>query len=86
MLRMLRVNQYSPRPLARSLKIQPNTTGIAYMIRRCVGSAVVGVTACITSPDFEHFSDDVAALASSSLPLSRDKRWRLKVVLEKAKV
>lgn len=33
-----------------------------------------GVTACITSPDFEHFSDDVAALASSSLPLSRDKR------------
>lgn len=33
-----------------------------------------GVTACITSPDFERFSDDVAALASSSLPLSRDRR------------
>ena len=33
-----------------------------------------GVAACLTSPDFECFSDDVAALASSSLPLSRDKR------------
>jgi CHAD domain-containing protein len=33
-----------------------------------------GVTQCITSPDFEHFSDDVAALAASSPPLSRDKR------------
>ena len=33
-----------------------------------------GVTACITSADFERFSDDVAALAASSLPLSRDKR------------
>jgi len=37
-------------------------------------SAWSGVLACITSPDFDHFSDDVAALASSSLPLSRDKR------------
>jgi CHAD domain-containing protein len=33
-----------------------------------------GVTACLASPDLEHFLDDVAALASSSLPLSRDKR------------
>jgi CHAD domain-containing protein len=33
-----------------------------------------GVTVCITSPDFERFTDDVAALASSSLPLSRDRR------------
>jgi CHAD domain-containing protein len=33
-----------------------------------------GVAACIVSPDFERFTDDVAALASSQLPLSRDQR------------
>ena len=33
-----------------------------------------GVAACIASSDFESFTDDVAALASSQLPLSRDKR------------
>ncbi len=32
------------------------------------------VSACITSADFERFTDDVASLASSSLPLSRDRR------------
>ena len=36
--------------------------------------AWTGVAASITSADFECFIDDVAALASSSLPLSRDKR------------
>jgi CHAD domain-containing protein len=33
-----------------------------------------GVGACIANTDFERFTDDVAALASSQLPLSRDKR------------
>lgn len=37
-------------------------------------AAWAGVAQCLASPDFEHFSDDVAALASSSLPLGRDKR------------
>lgn len=32
------------------------------------------VAACIASSDFERFTDDVAALASSRLPFSRDKR------------
>jgi triphosphatase len=32
------------------------------------------VGACIANADFERFIDDVAALASSQLPLSRDKR------------
>jgi CHAD domain-containing protein len=33
-----------------------------------------GVSACIASADFERLTDDVASLASSSLPLSRDRR------------
>jgi triphosphatase len=37
-------------------------------------TAWAGVVACVTGADFERFSDDVAALASTSLPLSRDKR------------
>lgn len=32
------------------------------------------VGTCLASPDFERFIDDVAALASSQLPLSRDQR------------
>lgn len=32
------------------------------------------VTVCISSSDFELFADDVAALASSQLPLTRDRR------------
>ena len=32
------------------------------------------VAVCISSPDFELFADDVAALASSQLPLTRDRR------------
>jgi hypothetical protein len=32
------------------------------------------VTHCISSPDFELFTDDVAALASSQLPLTRNRR------------
>jgi CHAD domain-containing protein len=33
-----------------------------------------GVVICISSPDFEMFADDVAALASSQLPLTRNRR------------
>jgi triphosphatase len=33
-----------------------------------------GVVICISSPDFEMFADDVAALASSQLPLTRSRR------------
>lgn len=33
-----------------------------------------GVVLCISSPDFEMFADDVAALASSQLPLTRSRR------------
>ncbi len=33
-----------------------------------------GVVICISSPDFELFTDDVAALASSQLPLTRSRR------------
>jgi CHAD domain-containing protein len=36
--------------------------------------AWAGVGLCLSSADFEGFVDDVAALASSRLPLSRDKR------------
>jgi CHAD domain-containing protein len=36
--------------------------------------AWAAVTACISGPDFELFADDVAALASSQLPLTRDQR------------
>jgi CHAD domain-containing protein len=36
--------------------------------------AWAGVTHCISSPDFELFTDDVAALASSQLPLTRNRR------------
>jgi CHAD domain-containing protein len=31
---------------------------------------------CLSSPEFELFTDDVAALASSQLPLTRDRRLR----------
>jgi CHAD domain-containing protein len=33
-----------------------------------------GVLACITSTDFELFTDDVAALAQSQIPLTRERR------------
>jgi len=33
-----------------------------------------GVVICISSPDFEMFTDDVAALASSQLPLTRNRQ------------
>ena len=33
-----------------------------------------GVVICIPSPDFEMFADDVAALAASQLPLTRNRR------------
>ncbi len=36
--------------------------------------AWIGVTHCISSADFELFTDDVAALASSQLPLTRNRR------------
>lgn len=36
--------------------------------------AWAGATHCISSPDFELFTDDVAALASSQLPLTRNRR------------
>src|SRR5262249_4399312 len=32
------------------------------------------VQTCICSPEFDHFADDVAALASSQLPLTRENR------------
>ena len=37
-------------------------------------NAWAGVAACISGIDFERFADDVAALASSQLPLTRDQR------------
>jgi triphosphatase len=37
-------------------------------------SAWAAVAACISGADFELFADDVAALASSQLPLTRDQR------------
>jgi CHAD domain-containing protein len=37
-------------------------------------TAWVAVAACIASSDFDLFADDVAALASSQLPLTRDRR------------
>ena len=37
-------------------------------------AAWVAVAACISSSDFELFADDVAALAASQLPLTRDRR------------
>jgi CHAD domain-containing protein len=36
--------------------------------------AWAAVTACISSSDFDLFADDVAALAASQLPLTRDQR------------
>jgi CHAD domain-containing protein len=38
--------------------------------------AWAAAAACLSSPEFELFTDDVAALASSQLPLTRDRRLR----------
>ncbi len=61
------------------LESAPNTdmVGFAALRARAQGArdeAWLGVQACIRAPEFERFTDDVAGLAQSRVPLTRPRR------------